>query len=75
MLKLTQIPIMGGARVIRVLLDGEFKEKMFSMGIKEGSIIRVVKEGVSSNLTLYEIDGVLFSLNKDDCEKIIVLKI
>ena len=75
MLKLTQIPIAGGARVIKVLLEEEYKEKLFSLGIKEGSIIRVVREGVASNLTLYEVDGVMFSLNKEDCEKIIVLKI
>ncbi|MGL4654499.1 MAG: FeoA family protein [Sarcina sp.] len=75
MLKLTQIPMRGEGRVIRISSEDEVREKLFSLGIKEGSIVRVVRYGANKNLTLYEVEGVMISLNKDDCEKIIVLKI
>lgn len=75
MLKLTQIPMKGQGRVIRISSEEGVKGKLFSLGIKEGSIVKVVRSGANENLTLYEVDGVMFSLNKDDCENILVLKI
>ena len=75
MLKLTEIPVKSGARIIKMSVGNEFEKKILSMGIKKGSIIKVKKEGVTSDLTLYEVNGEMVSLRKDACEKIIVLKI
>jgi len=61
------------AKVVRIEYDG--KQRLFDLGIIEGTEIEALYKSPFGNPTAYLIRGTVFALRDDTAEKIVVEKI
>lgn len=60
------------AKVESLCAKGLLKERMLSLGLTPGTLIKVIRKGPKDNLTLYDIRGAMIALRKEEASFIYV---
>jgi ferrous iron transport protein A len=73
-LTLTELRAGDSARLLNIRAQGSFRRRLMEMGLLPGTMVRVVRSSLVSDLVELEVRGMFLSLRREDANTLEVVR-